>query len=92
VPLVHMADHAVFDQTDDAGIILDTRRNEYLGLNAIATLMLEAALRFGSVDEVVSHLLDRIDASTETVRAGLTSLIDQLEQRALLASTSSSGR
>lgn len=90
--LVHMADHAVFDQTGDAGIILDTRRNEYLGLNATATLMLEAALRFGSADEVVGHLLDRVDASAETVRAGLTSLIDQLGQRALLASPLSSGR
>jgi hypothetical protein len=80
-----MADHAAFDQTGDAGIILDTRRNEYLGLNAIATLMLEAALRFDSADEVVGHLLDRVDASAETVLAGLTSLIEQLEQRALLA-------
>lgn len=90
--LVRLADHAVFDETDDAGVILDTRESVYLGLNAVGTLMLRAALRFGSMDEVVAYLLDHIDAPDATVRAGVGSLIDQLEQRALVTSTPGGGR
>ncbi|MFE2752353.1 PqqD family protein [Actinosynnema sp. NPDC059335] len=83
---MRLADHVVFDGTDDAGVILDTRESVYLGLNAVGTLMLRAALRFGSMDEVVDHLLDHVDATDATVRAGVGSLIDQLEQRALVTS------
>ena len=37
--LLSLADHAIFDATDEAGIILDTRAGVYFNLNVTATIM-----------------------------------------------------
>lgn len=84
--LLRLAEHAVFDATDGAGVILDTRRGVYLSLNPTATLMLETALRCESVDETVEHLLRRVDASAADLRSGVESLLAQLRQARLLPS------
>ncbi|MGY0055599.1 PqqD family protein [Streptomyces sp. LZ34] len=84
-PLLRLAEHAVFDPTDEAGVILDTRKDVYLALNATATLMLRAALRFDTLDEVVAHLAELVEAPTSTLEAGVTGLAHQLGQHGLLA-------
>ncbi|QKV96982.1 PqqD family protein [Streptomyces sp. NA02950] len=84
-PLLRLADHAVFDPTDEAGVILDTRKDVYLALNATATLMLSAALRFGTLQEVVAHLGDLVEAPPTTLDAGVTALAHQLAQHGLLS-------
>ncbi|NEW69194.1 PqqD family protein [Streptomyces rhizosphaericus] len=84
-PLLRLADHAVFDPTDEAGVILDTRKDVYLALNATATLMLGASLRFGTVEEVVAHLGELVEAPSGTLEAGVTTLAHQLAQHGLLA-------
>ncbi|GAB2579056.1 hypothetical protein GCM10027168_09890 [Streptomyces capparidis] len=84
-PLLRLAGHAVFDPTDEAGIILDTRQDVYLTLNATATVMLSAALRLGSVQEVVDHLGELIDAPPAALRAGIGALTGQLDRHGLLA-------
>ncbi|MFH9425366.1 PqqD family protein [Streptomyces sp. NPDC017529] len=85
MPLVRLAEHAVFDDTDDAGVILDTREGVYLTLNSTATLMLREALRRDTLDEVVHHLGEQIDATTETLESGFARLTRQLRERTLLA-------
>jgi len=83
--LLQLAEHAVFDDTDEAGVILDTRQSVYLGLNVTATCILQVALRHDTTDEVIAQLRDRFEASDETLRSGLDSLTAELGRRALLA-------
>jgi len=84
MPLLSLADHAIFDTTDGSGVILDTRAGVYVGLNGIATMMLEASLACETVDQVVARLLERIDGSADTLRAGVESLAGELRARELL--------
>lgn len=84
MPLLSLADHAIFDATDETGVILDTRAGIYLNLNVTATLMLEAALACETIDQVVARLGERIDGSADTLRAGVESLVSELRARELL--------
>jgi hypothetical protein len=84
MPLLSLADHAMFDATDETGVILDMRAGVYLGLNATATIMLEAALACETIDQVVAHLVERIDGSADTLRTGVERLIAELRARELL--------
>lgn len=81
---VRLADHAVFDDTDGAGVILDTRTGFYLSLNPTATLLLEAALVCSTQTELLDRLRPQIEASDTLLEHGLSSLTAQLEQHALL--------
>ncbi|HEX8114797.1 MAG TPA: PqqD family protein, partial [Kofleriaceae bacterium] len=78
MPLLSLADHATFDATDDSGIILDTRAGMYFNLNVTATIMLEAALACETIDQVVARLVERIDGSADTLRAGVERLVAEL--------------
>lgn len=84
MPVLSLADHATFDATDEAGIILDTHGGRYFDLNATATLMLQAALECDTLDQVVARLVERIDASADTLRAGVEELIAELRARELV--------
>ncbi|GGX93134.1 PqqD family protein [Streptomyces hiroshimensis] len=84
MPLIGLADHAVFDDTDDAGLILDTRRGVCLSLNSTATYMLRTALACDSVSAAVARLREDFDADDATLAAGLAGLADRLGERALL--------
>ena len=84
MPLLSLADHATFDASDDAGVVLDTRAGVYFQLNATATIMLDAALAFETIDQVVAHLVKRIDGSAERLRTDLERLVAELRARALL--------
>lgn len=84
MPLLSLADHAVFDATDEAGIILDTRAGVYFNLNATATIILQAALACETIDQVVARLVERIDGSTDTLRADVENLVTELRTRELL--------
>jgi hypothetical protein len=84
MPLLSLADHAIFDATDEAGIILDTRAGVYWNLNATATIMLQAALGCETIDQVVARLIERIDGSSDTLRAGIAALITELRAREFL--------
>lgn len=84
MPLLSLADHAIFDATDGAGLILDTRAGVYFNLNVTATLMLQASLTCETIDQVVAHLGERIDGSADTLRTGLEGLVTELRARELL--------
>ena len=84
MPLLSLADHATFDATDDAGIILDTRAGVYFNLNVTATIMLQAALACETIDQVVARLVERIDGSADTLRTGVERLVAELRARELL--------
>jgi len=84
MPLLSLTDHATFDATDEAGIILDTRAGVYFNLNVTATLMLQAALACETIEQVVARLVERIDGSADTLRAGFEGLVAELRARELL--------
>ena len=84
MPLLSLADHAIFDTTDGAGVILDTRAGLYFGLNGVATMMLEAGLSCETIDQVVARLGERVDGSADTLRAGVEVLTAKLRARDLL--------
>jgi thiamine biosynthesis lipoprotein ApbE len=91
MPLLRLAEHAVFDDTDGAGVILDTNNGVYLSLNATATLMLQTALRVDTVDTAIGLLRERINASDTTLKAGIDALTIQLDGHALLTPRRSEG-
>ncbi|TJZ49592.1 PqqD family protein [Streptomyces piniterrae] len=80
MPLLQLTEQTVFDQADGAGILLDGAQGVYFELNPVATLMLDAALRYDTADEVVQHLRERIDAGDDTLREGIAALADQLAE------------
>ncbi len=82
--LIRLAEYVVFDVADGDGVILDTREGEYFSLNLTATMILQAALRFATADDVVDHVKDRIDATDSVLRAGLDELTAQLEEQHLV--------
>ena len=84
MPLVQLAPDAVVDTMDETGVILDPDEGCYFELNPVATLMVAAATRFDSTDEVIDSLREQIDASDEDLRRGLGELIDQLAAHRLL--------
>ena len=84
MPLLSLADHAIFDATDQEGIILDTRAGVYVNLNVTATIMLQAALACETMDQVIAQLGERIDGSADTLRTGVECLVTELRARELL--------
>ncbi|WP_378730346.1 PqqD family protein [Nocardia brasiliensis] len=87
--LLQLGDDAILDTTDGVGIIMDTRAGVYFELNPVATLMVQAAMTYETVEEAVRELEQRIDASAEVLRTGLGKLIDQLAEHQLLTRTDS---
>lgn len=83
--LLRLAEHVVFDAADGDGVILDTCEGEYFSLNPTATLILQAALRFATADDVVDHVKGQIDATDSALRAGLDELTSQLDDQHLVA-------
>ncbi|MFI6504070.1 PqqD family protein [Nonomuraea typhae] len=90
--LLRLAEHAVFDDTEEAGVILDTRTGVYLSLNVTATLMLQEALRADTLEEAIGCLETRIDASGDTLAQGMARLTAQLADRSLLARAAGDAR
>ncbi|KZM74680.1 PqqD family peptide modification chaperone [Nocardia terpenica] len=85
--LLQLGNDAILDTTDGVGIILDTREGVYFQLNPTATLMVQTAMTCETEAEALRQLEQRIDASPEQLRAGLTKLIGQLTEHRLLART-----
>lgn len=83
MPLLRLTEQTVFDPADGAGVLMDTAEGVYFELNPVATLMLEAALRFDTYDEAVRHLTERIDAADGELHEGITSLTAQLTESRL---------
>jgi Coenzyme PQQ synthesis protein D (PqqD) len=84
MPLLSLAEHAIFDATDEAGVILDTRAGVYFNLNVTATIMLQAALACETIDQAVARLVERIDGSADTLRTDVECLVAALRARELL--------
>ncbi|KUM80040.1 hypothetical protein AQI70_07640 [Streptomyces curacoi] len=80
MPLLRLTDQTTFDPADGTGLLLDGAEGTYYELNPVATLMLQAALRYDSTDEVVRHLGERIDATDAVLREGLTTLTGRLTE------------
>jgi hypothetical protein len=87
MPLLQLAPDAVVDTSTETGIVLDAGEGYYFELNPVATLMVAAAIRFDSADEVIHSLSEQIDASDEVLRQGLDELIDQLAAHRLIVPT-----
>lgn len=84
MPLLHLTEQTSFDPADGAGVLLDGAQGVYFELNPVATLMLEAALRYDTAEEAARHLGERIEASEDTLREGLAELAGQLAESQLV--------
>lgn len=84
MPLIRLAEQTVFDPADGTGVLMDTVEGVYFELNPTATLMLQAALRFETVDEAVRHLAEGIDAGESELHEGIRSLAAQLAESRLI--------
>lgn len=84
MPVFSLADHATFDATDGAGIILDTRAGVYFNLNVTATIILQVVLACETIDQAVARLVECIDGSAETLRSDLERLVTELRARELV--------
>ncbi|MGW8377664.1 PqqD family protein [Streptomyces sp. ODS28] len=84
MPLLRLTDGTVFDPADGAGVLLDGAQGVYFELNQVATLMLEAALRYDTAEEAARHLAERIDAGEDTLREGIGTLAAQLSEKRLV--------
>ena len=80
MPLLHLTDQTVFDPADGTGVLFAGTEGAYYELNPVATLMLQAALRYDTTDEVVRHLGERIDAGEAVLRDGLAALTGRLTE------------
>jgi hypothetical protein len=79
MPLLQLTEETVFDPAGGSGVLLDSALGLYFELNPATTLMLDAALRYDTMEEVVQHLAERIDAADDDVlREGVTALAYQL--------------
>ncbi|NSC24986.1 PqqD family protein [Streptomyces albus subsp. chlorinus] len=87
MPLLQLSEQTVFDPADGAGVLVDGARGVYFELNPVATLMLEAALRYETAEEAVRQLSQRVDASDETLLAGMAELSEQLADNQLVEPT-----
>ncbi|MFI9407071.1 PqqD family protein [Nocardia sp. NPDC052316] len=87
MPLLQLGEDAILDTTDGVGVIMDSGAGVYFELNPVATLMVQAAMSCDTVEDAVRELEQHIDASAETLRAGLGKLVDQLAEHRLLART-----
>ncbi|MGW0736389.1 PqqD family protein [Streptomyces sp. NPDC002851] len=83
MPLLRLTEQTVFDPADGAGILLDGADGAYYELNPVATLMLQAALRFDTTEDAVRDLAQRIDATEAVLRDGLAELAGQLAETRL---------
>ncbi|MFE0251378.1 PqqD family protein [Streptomyces sp. NPDC059010] len=80
MPLLHLTDQTVFDPADGTGVLFAGTEGAYYELNPVATLMLQAALRYDTTDEAVRHLGERIDAGEAVLRDGLATLTGRLTE------------
>jgi hypothetical protein len=84
MPLLQLTDHTIFDPADGVGILLDSTEGVCFELNPIATLILDAALRFDTTEDAVHHLGQRIDATGDMLREGIEALAAQLAENHLI--------
>ena len=78
MPFIKLTEFTIFDKTEGEGIVLDRKSGRYLGLNATATLMLEASLQYETQDKVIEFLHNFIDADDATLIEGIESLRNDL--------------
>ncbi|MDO0934962.1 PqqD family protein [Streptomyces sp. DG2A-72] len=83
MPLLRLTEQTAFDPADGTGVLLDGAEGAYYELNPVATLMLQAALRYDTTEEAVRHLGERIDATDAMLRDGLATLTGRLTENHL---------
>ncbi|MET9964882.1 PqqD family protein [Streptomyces sp. NPDC006356] len=80
MPLLRLTEQTVFDRADGVGVLLNGAEGTYYELNPVATLMLEAALRYDTTEAAVHDLGQRIDATEALLRDGLATLTGRLTE------------
>lgn len=68
----------------DEVMILDTRTNQYLGLNGSGTLVWSILAGGGSVTDAVTALVTHFEVSAEAAEADVGTLLDELLRLGLI--------
>ncbi len=84
VPIITFPQGVAFDNFDGEGVILDIRSGQYFSINRTATVMVDTCMKCATLDEAIEYLRQHINASEDTLRKGVQSLISQLGDANLL--------
>jgi hypothetical protein len=76
--------HVHFRAVHDEVVVLDTRADAYLGLNASAAVAWQALAAGGSRSTAVDRVLEQFDVTAETAEGDIGQLVEELVSRGLL--------
>jgi hypothetical protein len=79
-----VAEHVKFTVIDGEAIVIDSRGGKYLGLNEVATRVLQLLSESGTVHQVIASLLKEYDVAEDILRRDVTILLDELVDRGLV--------
>ena len=79
-----IADYVEFTVIDGVAIILDGRWGKYLGLNEVATRILETLRDHGDPEGALAAVLREYDAPEAQVRADVERMVLELEEKGLI--------
>lgn len=73
-----VSEHVHARPMHDEVMILDTRTNQYLGLNGSGAVVWSILADGGSASDAVAELMMQFDVTREIAEADVTALLDQL--------------
>ena len=79
-----ISDDVVFRILGDEAVILNLASGVYFGLDTVGTRMWQLMSEHGSIDKVVSALLDEYEVEETQLRNDLDKLIEQLSEKGLV--------
>ena len=85
-PLVRPSPRVTFQQIGDETVLLDLDTEQYYSLDGIGARVWQWIVEGLAPHEIESRLIDGYDATPETIRADLASLLRQLEGAGLIRS------
>jgi predicted transcriptional regulator len=81
---VRLSEHVMLADLDDEAVALNTRNEQYYGLNRTAIRMLKALTEAASVESARDQLTGEFNVDAAVIDRDLRQLIDQLRARGLL--------
>jgi hypothetical protein len=84
---ITLADHVMLATLDDEAVVLNTKSEQYYGLNKTALRMVQVLTESPSRHAACEALRQEFDVESETLTRDLDTLIEGLRSRGLLASS-----
>ena len=82
----------IYRELDGEVVLLNLQSGVYYGLDAVGSRVWQLLMQSRGVDEVCAILLDEYDVDTETLRADVDRLVDDLSDKGLVAAAAGERR